>query len=127
MLAGLRAKGIKLGIITDGRPLGQRNKISALGLEELVDEIIITDEIGGAEFRKPNDISFRIMQRKLKVPFEKTVYVGDNPQKDFHAPRQLGMQSVWFENKDGLYSNAVSADITAKIITDIEAIVSLIN
>lgn len=127
MLSGLRAKGIKLGIITDGRPLGQRNKISALGLEELVDEIIITDEIGGAEFRKPNDISFRIMQRKLKVPFEKTVYVGDNPQKDFHAPRQLGMQSVWFENKDGLYSNAVSADTHAKIITDIEAIVSLIN
>ncbi len=103
MLADLRAKGIRLGIITDGRPEGQRNKIKALGLEELVDEIIVTDEIGGVDFRKPNDISFRIMQRKLKVSFEEMVYVGDNISKDFHAPRQLGMQAIWFKNTDGVY------------------------
>ena len=104
----LRRKGVKIGIITDGRPQGQRNKIEALKLDNLVDYIIITDELGGEKFRKPNDISFRIMQRRMGVPFEEMVYVGDNLAKDFIAPRQLGMQVVWFENKDGLYSQQSS-------------------
>lgn len=53
IIKNLKRKGIKVGIITDGRPESQRNKIKALGLEELVDDIIITDELGGIQFRKP--------------------------------------------------------------------------
>lgn len=99
----LLAKGIKVGIITDGRVQGQKNKIAALGLDKVIEDIIITDELGGEQFRKPNDIAFRIMQCRWRVPFEQMMYVGDNINKDFQAPRQLGMQSVWFKNPDGLY------------------------
>ena len=105
LLIKLKQSGIKLGIITDGRPEGQKNKIDALGLDALVDEIIITDELGGEKFRKPNDISFRIMQHRFGIPFENIVYVGDNINKDFIAPKQLGMQSILFLNPDGLYSS----------------------
>ncbi len=56
LLRRLRNEGYRLGIITDGRPEGQRAKIKALNLEEMVDEIVITDEIGGTCFRKPSDI-----------------------------------------------------------------------
>ncbi len=98
-----RKEGIKLGIITDGRPDGQRNKIYALGLDKIIDDIIITDELGGEQFRKPCDIAFRIMQRKWRIPFEQIMYVGDNIYKDFQAPRQLGMRSIYVKNKDGLY------------------------
>lgn len=101
----LRDKKIKIGIITDGRPEGQRNKIYALGLDKLVDEIIITDEIGGVNFRKPNDIAFRIMQVKMEVAFYNMAYVGDNINKDFVAPKKLGMESILFKNTDGLYVN----------------------
>ena len=104
MIRNLKCKGIKVGIITDGRPEGQRNKIKALGLEELVDDIIITDELGGIQFRKPNDISFRIIQNRWRLPFEQIVYVGDNLNKDFQAPRQLGMREIYYKNEDGLYS-----------------------
>jgi putative hydrolase of the HAD superfamily len=92
----------KVGIITDGRPEGQRAKIKALKLQ--VDKIIITDELGGVEFRKPNETAFRMMQEYFKEPFEKIVYVGDNPKKDFIAPEKLGMKSIYFKNGDGLYS-----------------------
>lgn len=104
LIESLKSKGIKVGIITDGRVEGQKNKIKALGLEGMVDDIIITDELGGVQFRKPNDISFRIMQCRWKLNFEQMLYIGDNPSKDFKAPKQLGMRSVWFDNKDGLYS-----------------------
>ena len=103
LITELKNRGIKVGIITDGRPDGQKNKIAALGLKEKVDDIIITDELGGEQFRKPCDIAFRIMQRKWMLPFEQMIYVGDNANKDFHAPKQLGMQWVLINNGDGIY------------------------
>lgn len=105
MLVRLKVQGKRLGIITDGRVEGQENKIAALGLKKLVDDIIITDALGGIEFRKPNETAFRLMQEKWQLPFKKMIYIGDNPQKDFIAPEKLGMESLYFCNPDGLYSN----------------------
>ncbi len=103
MIAEWKEKGIRVGIITDGRPEGQRAKLRALGLDGMVDDIIITDELGGVQFRKPCDIAFRIIRERWRLPYSMLLYVGDNPAKDFQAPRQLGMKSVWFDNSDGLY------------------------
>ena len=111
MIKKLNHMGIKVGIITDGRVEGQKNKINALGLSKLIDDIIITDELGGVQFRKPNDISFRIMQNRWRLPFEQMVYVGDNLSKDFLAPRQLGMQSIWFNNHKGIYQDTIKKSI----------------
>lgn len=116
MIQELKNKGIKVGIITDGRPGGQRKKLKALGLDEMIDDIIVTDELGGIQFRKPNDISFRIMQNRWRIPFEQIVYVGDNPSKDFQAPKQLGMRCKYFANEDGLYSIGIKYE---NIITDL--------
>ena len=93
----------KLGLLTDGRPEGQWAKIRALDLEPYFDKIIVTDELGGPAFRKPNETAFRLMQKALDVPFEKMVYIGDNMKKDFIAPEKLGMQTIYFNNPDGLY------------------------
>lgn len=103
MLYRLKSQGKALGIITDGRPEGQRAKIEALGLGSIVDDIIITDELGGVKFRKPNEAAFRKMQEKWQLPFEKMIYIGDNPKKDFIAPDNLRMQYIYFANRNGLY------------------------
>ena len=112
LINDLKNKGTKVGIITDGRPEVQRNKLKALGLDEMIEDIIITDELGGIQFRKPNDISFRIMQNRWKIPFEQIVYVGDNPNKDFQAPKQLGMRWKYFANEDGLYFTESNEDMS---------------
>lgn len=101
MIAWLKNKGIKVGIITDGRPEGQHNKLEALRLD--IDDVIITDELGGVQFRKPCDIAFRIIATRWRLNPADIVYVGDNPAKDFQAPQQLGMKSIYFNNKEGLY------------------------
>jgi HAD superfamily hydrolase (TIGR01549 family) len=115
MIEELKAKRIKVGIITDGRPEGQRNKLEALGLD--VDDVIVTDELGGIQFRKPCDIAFRIMMARWRLNPADIVYVGDNPAKDFQAPQQLGMKSLWFKNADGVYSTDEESGI--KDITDV--------
>ena len=101
MIEELKARGVKVGIITDGRPEGQRNKLEALELD--VDDVVVTDELGGVQFRKPCDIAFRIMMTRWRLNPADIVYVGDNTVKDFQAPQQLGMRSIWFRNADGLY------------------------
>lgn len=103
LLTALHNQGIKIGVLTDGRPEGQRNKLEALGLYDRVDTVLITDNLGGPQFRKPNDISFRVMQGRLEVPYEQILYVGDNEHKDFQAPKLLGMQYIHIYNDDGLY------------------------
>ena len=103
MIEGLKKKGIKVGIITDGRPEGQRNKLEALGLDTMVDDVIITDELGGTQFRKPCDIAFRIIQSRWRLPYEQIIYVGDNLDKHFNACKQLGMKWKYFRNTNGLY------------------------
>lgn len=126
LLKKLRLDGYKLGIITDGRPNGQRAKIEALGLEKLVDKIIITDELGGVEYRKPNPKAFELMKEYFGVEFCRMVYVGDNPKKDFIAPDKLGMQSVYYKNPNGLYSNAVY-NVQAQEITSISEIFTILD
>ena len=110
LIMGLKQKGYYVGIITDGRPVGQRNKIAALGLDKLLndDDIIITDELGGTQFRKPCDIAFRILQTRWRLSAGDIVYVGDNAEKDMQAPRQLGMNCVLFRNPEGIYCNAIN-------------------
>lgn len=108
LLETLKSRGIRLGMITDGRPEGQRAKIAALGIEKYFEKIIITDELGGVDFRKPNPTAFEMMQAYFNVPYSEMVYIGDNPKKDFIAPNALGMDSIYFRNSAGLYSKKVS-------------------
>lgn len=104
MLLKFKSLGYKLGIITDGRPIGQRNKIIALGLDSLVDYIIVTDELGGIEFRKPHKKSFEIMCKNLNVKYNEMIYVGDNPKKDFFISSILPIKTVQVKSKS-LYSD----------------------
>lgn len=100
MIARIRTEK-KVGIITDGRPEGQWAKIRALGLK--VDEIIVTDELGGIEYRKPNLLAYQLMAERLAMPYDRMVYIGDNVAKDFVAPESLGMNCILFSNEEGLY------------------------
>ncbi len=104
MLVALRKQRFLLGIITDGRTEGQRAKIKALGLEQYIDHIIITDELGGIEYRKPNEKAFVLMKEYFRMEYSAMCYVGDNIRKDFIAPDKLGIKSIWFRNTDGLYN-----------------------
>ena len=103
MLQNLKRAGHKLGMITDGRVEGQKNKIDALRLNDVFDKIIITDSLGGVEYRKPNPKAFEIMKDFFNTSYSDMCYIGDNIFKDFDVPRLVKMQSIYFSNKHGIY------------------------
>ena len=105
VLHTIKENNFKLGIITDGRVEGQRNKLQALGLYKLIPNVIITDTLG-IEFRKPHPKSFERMRECLDVQFDEMMYVGDNPQKDFYIGKIYPIYTVRIDSpKNGLYGS----------------------
>ena len=88
-----RKQGCKLGIITDGCSKVQWNKIKGLGIETLVDKIIVTDDLG-KEFWKPNEESYLDMMEYFNINKNECIYIGDNPNKDFIGARELGIKTI---------------------------------
>ena len=84
---------IDFSIITDGRSISQRNKIKALGLYDLVKNIIISEETG---FEKPHLNNFKILDRIYHN--KKLIYIADNTSKDFFAPNSLKWNTICLIN-----------------------------
>jgi len=93
VLGDLKRSGMNIGIITDGMASVQRNKIEALGLNDVFETVICTDELG-REFWKPSTVPFKIALDLLRVRGDEAAYVGDDLSKDFIGPNALGMLTV---------------------------------
>jgi putative hydrolase of the HAD superfamily len=92
-LTELGRRGLRLGAVTDGPPESQSAKARALGLDRWLDPIINTGELGSGH-AKPSPYAFEIIASAWSIPHEHLAYVGDNPIKDFRAPRALGWTTI---------------------------------
>jgi putative hydrolase of the HAD superfamily len=92
LLESLR-RDFRLGIITDGLPAVQKRKVQALHLETLVDKIIYTWEFG-PEFEKPHPFCFSLMLDCLRTAPSKSIFIGDNADKDWRGAHSVGMRFV---------------------------------
>lgn len=88
LLIELKNEGHYLGLVTDGFSVTQRNKIRALGMEELFDLIVISEEFGS---EKPDERNFSAFSRFSTNDY---YYISDNVKKDFIAPNKLGWKTV---------------------------------
>ena len=88
-LNNISDRKIGFSIITDGRSISQNNKIKALGLSHLAQNIIISEETG---FEKPHVNNFKILEKVY--PDKKFLYIADNTSKDFLAPNTLKWDTV---------------------------------
>lgn len=94
----------ELGVITDGVVNAQHAKLTALGLDDRIGHTLVTDELGGPQFRKPCDVAYRVMALRMQVDFADMIYIGNNPTKDLKAPRELGMKTLFFDNPDCVHN-----------------------
>ena len=102
LLSTLKAK-YRLALLSDGYLNVQRKKLSALGIASFFKTVIFSDE-WGREYWKPNSRIFEITLEKLGVKGGETLYVADNPNKDFHGARMAEMQTIRLRLPSGLYS-----------------------
>lgn len=89
----LRGKKKFIGMISDGYYTVQKNKIEALGAGAFFDCIVLTD-VYGREFWKPHERAFLDMEYASGLKERELIYVADNPQKDFIAPRNRNWRTL---------------------------------
>ena len=102
--------GYRLGIISNGNAVQQRQKLTALGIIEKFSPIVISEEVGVS---KPDPGIFQFACRKAGVAPSDCWHIGDNLTADAQGSISAGLRGVWL-NRNGSES-----------IVDIPAIRSL--
>lgn len=78
----------KVGLLTNGPVLAQRDKLATLGWEELFDASVVTGEL---EAGKPDPSAFEAILAALDVAPERAVYVGDSVEADVAGASEAGL------------------------------------
>lgn len=119
VLKELRNRGILLGMITNGFTEFQLLNIHALGIDKYIDTILVSEQEG---IKKPQaEIFLRALER-LDVSPEESVYVGDHPENDVIAARNVGMNAVW--KKDMFWGNPFT---DKHVIDDLKELLHIID
>ena len=101
-------RSLRLGIVSDGYLDVQKRKWAALGLAPYFSAVVFSDQ-WGREFWKPHRRPFLAAAGMLGVAPEKTVYVGDNPLKDFYGARRAGMYAIRVKRDEGEHASLIPA------------------
>jgi putative hydrolase of the HAD superfamily len=88
-LRAIKTGGIKLGLLSDFPP---EEKLRHLGIHELWDTVLCSEIIGEL---KPDPLSFGELARRLELPPEKILYVGNSFSYDVAGAKRAGMGAAW--------------------------------
>lgn len=92
-LAGLRAAGWKIAIVTNGMVDNQMGKIKRTGLTSLVDAYCIS---GGAGIRKPDRGIFELAAQCCGARLDQGGWmVGDSVDHDMAGGHDAGLRTIW--------------------------------
>jgi putative hydrolase of the HAD superfamily len=81
-----------IGIVTNGPTEVQHAKLELLGIDRLVDFVLVSEEFGVA---KPDPQIFREALRLAGVGPEEAVFVGDSAEFDMAGAQAAGIPTVW--------------------------------
>ncbi len=90
------APRFSLGIISNGSPEVQYQKLERLGLKQLFQCIVLSEELG---IRKPDRRIFTHAAAEIGRDPDECLHVGDNYEADVVGSRAAGLKSCWF-NRD---------------------------
>jgi putative hydrolase of the HAD superfamily len=91
VLTALRARGCKLGLVTNGFAATHHDKIDRLGLRERMDAFFIADEVGMV---KPDPALFRHACEVLGSEPARSAMVGDRYARDVIGAHEAGLFTV---------------------------------
>jgi putative hydrolase of the HAD superfamily len=91
-LGALRARGLGLGLVTNGRTDTQGAKVERLGLAPLLDAVLISESEG---LRKPDRRIFERALDRLGARPGEAWHVGDHPMADVTGAHAAGLTAVW--------------------------------
>jgi len=113
-LAAARARGWRLGVLTNGIPAVQARKAEALGLDALVDTIVYAHGCGTG-LGKPAREAFETVLAQLGSLPSDGVFVGDDPLCDIEGARLAGLRTVQVRRRGSGHSLPPSCEPDALV------------
>jgi FMN phosphatase YigB (HAD superfamily)/ribulose-5-phosphate 4-epimerase/fuculose-1-phosphate aldolase len=98
LLTLLKARQVKIVLLSDFLIQHQFEKLAALGILEYFDEIVTSEEVG---VDKPNSKMFLAALAKIGATPEKVIIVGDSFTKDIAGAARCGIGGFWIHPKTG--------------------------
>lgn len=89
----LKEAGFKIALLSDFPP---EQKGEVWGIKQYCDVIMGTEAEGAL---KPSPFCFRMMAKKLDVPEEQILYVGNSYRYDVIGSKNAGLKAAWFIDK----------------------------
>jgi HAD superfamily hydrolase (TIGR01549 family) len=83
-----------LGVLTNGVGRVQRRKLAACGLDEFVDAVVVSGEVGA---RKPDPRIFRIARARLGGGGPDPVFVADDLERDLRPAVETGFDGLLYD------------------------------
>jgi putative hydrolase of the HAD superfamily len=101
-LSGLRAKGLKLGLVSNGFQQDLDHVLGELGLKRWFDSVVCIDSCSCA---KPDKQIFLYALDKLGVKADETVFVGDSVVHDYEGSLNVGIKPYLIDRERKLPSS----------------------
>ena len=86
----LRAKRLKVALLSDERSARVEMFLRRTGMEDLFDAVVVSEEVG---VEKPHPLIFETLRKRLKVKFSEIAIFGDDEVTDGGGKR-LGMKFI---------------------------------
>jgi putative hydrolase of the HAD superfamily len=116
----LRARGVRLGLMTNGGGAAQRAKIERFQLAHHFEHIVIEGEFGCG---KPDPRVFASLLQVLRLDPSEAWAVGDNLSADVFGAMDAGIYGIWVDHA----SRGLMADATRKPDRAISSIRELVS
>ncbi|MFN8526790.1 MAG: HAD family hydrolase [Chloroflexota bacterium] len=97
LLQCLRGR-VSIGIVTNNTRREQETKLAHLGLDQYVDDLVTSEEIGAA---KPSPEIYHAALQRVGCRADEAVMLGDNWYNDVHGATLVGIRAIWL-NRHGL-------------------------
>jgi putative hydrolase of the HAD superfamily len=92
LLEELRARGLKIAVLTNNLVSHQVSKILQCGLDPLIDVLVISEEVG---LTKPDPAIFHLTLERSGCGPREAVMVGDSWESDILGALAMGVRAVW--------------------------------
>jgi putative hydrolase of the HAD superfamily len=111
---------IPVGIVTNGAPAMQTQKLDAIGLEDAFDVVV---HAGYDAPAKPDAKPFEVALAALSASPERSYYVGNSLRTDVAGANAAGLESVWVPDGDADPGPQAAPDHT---VSELASVASLL-
>ena len=118
-------KQYRLALLTNGFVSVQHARIARLGLGDLFNPVIISEEVGVA---KPDPAIFDIALEKMEHPDKDNVLmIGDSLSSDIRGGVNAGIDTCWFNPQSGTNETDLVPTYEIRILSELPGLLTTVN